>query len=298
MRKATTAALLVSALVAGATAASASHVHILEPSDLAVSLSKVTVLDARDEKDFLAGHVPGSRHVDWKDFTEERPGLVHAVTGDPARWGKVAPPSTPLQERLRDLGLSNEKPVVVVGSPNGWGEEGRIAWCLLAWGATDVALLDGGYPAWKGDVEHGKAAPAGRGDFRIRLDESRRIRLDRLRAEVAAGHARILDVRTPEEFAGKTMPGQKRGGHLPGARLVSYRSLYRADGTFATKEELLKLIGGAPDARTITYCTGGVRSALLTVLLEAGTGVAVRNYDGSLWEWSADPKLPLVAGSD
>jgi 3-mercaptopyruvate sulfurtransferase SseA len=37
-----------------------------------------------------------------------------------------------------------------------------------------------------------------------------------------------------------------------------------------------------------------VRSALLAVLLEARLGIVAANYDGSLWEWSADPSLPLV----
>jgi 3-mercaptopyruvate sulfurtransferase SseA len=52
--------------------------------------------------------------------------------------------------------------------------------------------------------------------------------------------------------------------------------------------------GNDSRSRPITYCTGGVRSALLAVLLEACLRVLAANYDGSLWEWSADPSLPLV----
>jgi len=46
----------------------------------------------------------------------------------------------------------------------------------------------------------------------------------------------------------------------------------------------------------VTYCTGGVRSALLAVLLEARLGIVAANYDGSLWEWSSRDDLPLETG--
>jgi thiosulfate/3-mercaptopyruvate sulfurtransferase len=90
------------------------------------------------------------------------------------------------------------------------------------------------------------------------------------------------------------MAGQKRGGHLPGARLVPETSLYDGEGRFVSAEALARLAGlTGKTEKTITYCTGGVRSALLAVLLEARLGVVAANYDGSLWEWSADPSLPM-----
>ena len=107
------------------------------------------VLDARDPAAFRAGHLPGSRPVDWRDGAEARPGLLGALLGDPSRWGRLRPVSAGLQDYLRSLGLQAERTVLVVGDPAGWGEEGRVAWSLLAWGAREVALLDGGFPAWR-----------------------------------------------------------------------------------------------------------------------------------------------------
>ena len=283
--------------------ASSGSVRIVDAAEAARRFPEVGVLDARSAKEFAAGHVPGAQRVDWREWTLEKPGLLSALLGHPARWGRVPPADALLESRLRALGLSNARPVLVVGAPGGWGEEGRVAWNLLYWGASEGWLLDGGFPAWRADparpVETASTRGASSGDFVLRLRPERRIETAALKAALEAKSAALLDARTPAEFAGETMSGQKRGGHLPGARLVPERSLYDSGGRYVGADELTRLAGPVPEApggargRPITYCTGGVRSALLAVLLEARLGILAANYDGSLWEWSADPSLPL-----
>jgi len=289
-------ALLMAA--SGASPTALGRARIVTVAELAASLPSVDVLDAREEKEYRAGHVPGSRHADWRDFTLERAGAWNLLTGDPARWGKVAEPDAALEARLRGLGLSNRRTIVVVGSAAGWGEEGRIAWNLLYWGADDVALLDGGFPAWRaaGEAVEAKSGPARAGSFAVTPRPARRIELADLAASVAARSRPLLDARTPEEFAGRTMTGQKRGGHLPGARLVPQKELFSADGRYVDAATLRRLAGDPPGS-PVTYCTGGVRSALLALLLEARLGVVAANYDGSVWEWSSHPELPLVTAA-
>ena len=284
-------------------AASAGRIRIVEAAQAAANLPGIAVLDARSARDFAAAHVPGAQRVDWREWTRERPGALNALFGNPARWGSVPDADSALEGRLRALGLSNARPVLVVGAPGGWGEEGRVAWNLLYWGAHEVWLLDGGFPAWQAEparpLESGKARRVAPGYFVLGVRPERRIETRGLQAAEAAG-ALLLDARTPAEFSGERMAGQKRGGHIPGARLVPVKSLYAADGRYIGADELRRLARlepsapTGPRARPITYCTGGVRSALLAVLLEARLGVVARNYDGSLWEWSADPTLPLV----
>ncbi|MEO6324422.1 MAG: rhodanese-like domain-containing protein [Thermoanaerobaculia bacterium] len=283
--------------------AASPRVRIVSAEEALLLLPSATILDARERESFEKGHLPGSRAVDWRDFTLERPGAWNALFGDATRWGKVPLADAALQKKLRALGLSNARPVLVVGTPGGWGEEGRIAWNLLYWGAEDVALLDGGFPAWAAvasrPIARGKAGTpdrAGRmkpGDFTITLRPERRIELADLRIEVERKKRPLLDARTPGEYHGETMPGQKRGGHIPGSQLVPAASLYRPDGTYVHAPALAATLAAGAAALPISYCTGGVRSALLAVLVEARLGVVVANYDGSMWEWSAHPELPL-----
>lgn len=284
-------------------AAGSGVVRIVDAAEASRRLAEVSVVDARTSAAFGAGHVPGAVRVDWREWTLEKPGVLSALFGHPERWGRVPRPDARLEIRVRALGLSNARPVLVVGAPGGWGEEGRVAWNLLYWGAAEVWLLDGGFSAWRADaarpVETGGPREKVPGDFVLRVRPERRIETAALKAALDAKSAALLDARTPEEFAGERMSGQKRGGHLAGARLVPEKGLYRGDGRYLGADELRRLAGlssegeNRPRGRPVTYCTGGVRSALLALLLEARLGVLAANYDGSLWEWSADPSLPL-----
>lgn len=271
----------------------------------AVDPATLSILDTRDAADFRAGHLPGAARFDWRDWTEERPGVFGWLFGNPARWGRLRGldgPASDLAGRLSALGLADGRPVLVVGAGGGWGEEGRAAWSLLAWGARDVRLLDGGFRAWREvggrPVEKGEARPGIAGGFHFAPRPERRILLAELGRALGDPALVLLDARTPEEFAGERWAGQARGGHLPGARLVPAASLYRADGRYLDAADLARRVGPLPpDAEIVTYCTGGVRSALLAILLEARLGRRARNYDGSLWEWSARAELPLETGA-
>lgn len=290
-------------MTGAAAAAGAGSVSIVAPDE--VDPGAVSILDVRDASDFRAGRLPGARRFDWRDWTEARPGVFGWLFGDPARWGRLRgldAPAPDLEVRLAELGLSNERPILVVGAGGGWGEEGRAAWSLLAWGADDVRLLDGGFPAWRAagerPVESGGERPGAPGRFRISPRPERRILANELARGLGSPGLVLLDARAPAEFAGESWTGQARGGHLPGARLVPAVSLFLPDGRYVAAAELARLAGPLPpDAEIVTYCTGGVRSALLAILLEARLGRKVRNYDGSLWEWSARAELPLETGA-
>lgn len=275
--------------------AAAASISILSPEEFAARRAQFQVVDARDEREFGRGHVPGSRSMPWDAFTQVRPGFWSWVTGDSAKWGRLVPDAE-AQNRLRERGLRSNQPLAVLGDPQDHGAEGRAAWSLLYWGAQSVALVDGGYPAWAGlagsKPETGKPAQVPTGDFTVSPQAERRALLPEVNLALRDERRTLLDARTPAEFTGERAKGQKRGGHLPRARLVPIDSLYDEKGRFASAEALKRQLPTLE--RPLTYCTGGVRSALLAMLLEARLGVKAANYDGSLWEYSADPELPLV----
>ena len=240
-----------------------------------------TVLDARDAGDYRAGHLPHAVRIDWKDF---RDGW--------GRTGRMSDDDRALAAKLSALGVDDRRAVVVYGKGrDGFGEEGRIAWMLAYLGHPRVVLLDGGYAAWHG--ERGDDAKPAAGTFTVRRDPTLRADLDTVRRAVH-DHEPILDIRTDEEWHGARKYYEARGGHLPGARLVPFASLFDDGGKLDRQALVARLKGlGVPRGRPVyVYCTGGVRSALATVVLRA-LGYDAKNFDASFWAWAAREDLPV-----
>ncbi|MBL8600748.1 MAG: sulfurtransferase [Myxococcales bacterium] len=242
------------------------------------------VLDARDAASFAQGHMPGAQLYAWQAFT-----------GEGALRGRVKPDLQAIAQALSSLGVDSGRPTLVYGAAGlGWGEEGHAAWLLALLGHPDIALLDGGFAAWRnaGRPVVSSSARARPGSF---VAQPR----PEFRADVAlaARAKQILDVRSASEYNGATPYGELRGGHLPGARHLDWRSLLDTSGRLIPSSKLLRALADAgfdPDAETVVYCTCGVRSAMAAVSLAARGVARVRNFDGSMAEWAGDPNLPVV----
>lgn len=242
---------------------------LVSPSEAeALVKAGARVLDARGAFAYVAeGHVPGAALVDWKGATTG--GLLSGKLGDPARVAAF----------YAERGVDDHRPVLVVGAwEEGWGEEGRVWWDLTYLGHPEVHVLRGGMKAWKGAREV-MPASAALGQFTPRPVEAMRATFD----NVYEPGGLLLDVRTPEEFAGERKYGESKGGHLPGALNRPWTQLLGVETTRGPRTPV------APDPETpiTVYCTGGVRSAMVALILTDEGYTAVRNYDGSWWEWSS-----------
>jgi thiosulfate/3-mercaptopyruvate sulfurtransferase len=57
------------------------------------------------------------------------------------------------------------------------------------------------------------------------------------------------------------------------------------------------MFDGDRDARTITYCGGGIAASGNAFIMHRLGFKDVALYSASLQEWSVDPELPMVTGS-
>lgn len=250
-----------------------------------IDAGEVTIFDTRSDDLYSEGHLKGAVQIDWTDFTPTREADRGELLADIGKLGK----------RLRQLGVSSDKPVLVVGNPpDNWGEDGRIVWMLRTLGHNRVALVDGGYRAL---IQSGVESTDGEvesssGDFEPeRLEgwsidrESLRQRLDEVPSELV-----IVDTRSRTEYEGNPKYGEDRSGHIPGAKHLHYTELLDENGRLLPKSKImkrLKKLGITKDKRVISYCTGGVRSAWLTVVLAHLGFDKAQNYPGSAWDWAA-----------
>lgn len=246
--------------------------------------SGATVLDARNARSHLTGVLQGSVAVSWRQFSQEAA----------PNQGKLLGDLGVLQERLQAVGVSGDRPVVVLADPlQGWGEDGRIVWMLRSLGHTQAVLVDGGYPAMVSlglpttlRVARTAQQP---GNFVPQPQAEWSIDRETLRAKLEDPAIALIDTRTPDEFAGAILFNEARGGHIPGAILLERQELMDAEGRLLPRDEILQILQGkgiSPDQEIIAYCTGGIRSAWLIAVL-SDLGLNAKNYPGSMWDWSA-----------
>ncbi len=230
-------------------------------------------LDARMKILFFPNPVPAIS-VDWQDFSNQ---------------GKLISKEEILK-KLRLLSVDLNKPILVFGDPIwGWGEEGRVVWMLRYLGIDHSYIVDGGVKALK---QIYKIALT---DEKLELPAQRNTNIEELEinSELVLKNLEnqdyiFIDVREKREFLGQTPYGEKRGGHLPKAKWIYYKKFLDSEGFVLEFQDIKRLLEEASISKEkilITYCTGGVRSAWFTSVLRT-YGYKVRNYSGSMWEWS------------
>jgi thiosulfate/3-mercaptopyruvate sulfurtransferase len=291
--------LALAALAAGPRAAAGApdRPFLIDSAGLRVALASGAgpiVLDARGEREYAGGHIPGAISAPWTLFVE-----VRIAPGLPGFGGPLPPER--LAAAIGRLGVDGTRPVVVYGAPPGSaGAEGRVAWALLAAGQREVGLLDGGVGAWiaaGGQLTRETAPPIPATFALAPPDPGLEISTAALRARL--GRVALVDAREPEEYAGSRRSGAARGGHLPGAINVPWRRALAPDGRVKSPAELRDLFeqaGLRPEDEIVTYCSAGVRSAYLALVLRLAGYANARNYTASFDAWAADPALPVEGG--
>jgi len=249
------------------------------------------ILDARGDEAYAKGHIPGAVSISWPSFAN-----VNGAPGD-AGWGVVLDEAS-LSEKLSAIGVSADKTIVVYANTlNGWGEDGRIVWMLRMAGLENAKVLDGGINFWEeNDFETTKEATVPVATEFVVESINSQVTINTEELTNRLGEFTILDTREQNEFDGDANYGEKRGGHLPNARLLTFNNVLNEDGTFKTTSELESIFEAAglnKEDEIVTYCTAGIRSAHLQVALNMTGYNNVRNYDASFYEYAANEALPL-----
>tara|TARA_Y100000588_G_scaffold113894_1_gene124965 strand:+ start:393 stop:1340 length:948 start_codon:yes stop_codon:yes gene_type:complete len=261
-----------------------------------ISLEQRIIIDARSKFKFLMGHIPGAVNLNnWREFTSKKNGIKGFLIED----------KTFIADRLAKIGIYPQLSIIIYSDPeNPWRTDGRFFWMFERYGFANVAILDGGFDAWKesgGAIETGfqkdpKPSTITKKDIKL---NSKVIANKHLIYSILSDKNYILiDNRTQKEYHGAIPYGSPRGGHIPNAMHIHWPDFFNKDGTLKSKPNLFNLIqkaGIQPNQEIIVYCTGGVRSAMAYFVFRY-LGFKVRNYDGSWWDWSQDPNLPIEVG--
>ncbi|HEU0087082.1 MAG TPA: sulfurtransferase [Pseudonocardiaceae bacterium] len=248
-----------------------------------------------DTTAYDAGHIPGAVKINWK--TELQDPVIRDFVDKGA-----------FEKLLSDKGISNEDTVVLYGGNNNWFAA-YAYWYFKLYGHNDVRLLDGGRKKWELDGRTLSTDEVSRPATSYTAREpDTTIRAFRQEVIDSIGTKNLVDVRSPDEFAGKILapahlPQEvaQRPGHIPTAINVPWSKAANEDGTFKSDEELQALYAEAGldgSKPTIAYCRIGERSSHTWFVLHELLGQSdVKNYDGSWTEYGSLVGAPIELGS-
>jgi thiosulfate/3-mercaptopyruvate sulfurtransferase len=248
-----------------------------------------------DASAYDTNHIEGAVKIDWKTELQD-PVIRDFVNKDQ------------FEKLLSAKGISNDDTVVLYGGNNNWFAA-YAYWYFKLYGHGDVKLLDGGRKKWELDGRPLSSDAVSRpATSYIAKDQDTSIRAFRDEVINAIGNKNLVDVRSPDEFAGKLLAPahlpqeqSQRAGHIPGAINVPWSKAANEDGTFKSDEELTELYNGAgldSSKLTIAYCRIGERSSHTWFVLQELLGQqGVKNYDGSWTEYGALVGVPIELGN-
>ena len=248
-----------------------------------------------DTSAYDKGHIRNAIKIDWKKDLQ-----------DPVRRDFVD--RVGFEKLLSARGISNDDTVVLYGGNNNWFAA-YAYWYFKLYGHQNVKLLDGGRKKWELESrELTTDVPQRPATSYQASEQDPALRAKRDEVLDAIGKRNLVDVRSPDEFAGRLLapahlPQEQaqRGGHIPTARNVPWSKAANEDGTFRSDDDLRTLYADEAGLDfgkdTIAYCRIGERSAhtwfVLHELLEQPN---VKNYDGSWTEYGSLVGVPIELG--
>lgn len=248
----------------------------------------------KGERMYREGHIHGAHfaHLDI-DLSGEKNGT---------NGRHPLPPPAAFGAFLARHGVTGTSRIVAYDDAG--GPYAARLWWLARWvGLNNVALLDGGLPAWTAaGLPLSREVPVPR-PAALRTQANPLMLLSaaevqaRLRDDAAMT---LIDARAPERYRGDVEPIDPVGGHIPGAHNRFFKDNLRADLTLRSPEELRAafraLVPGLNPSRVVHQCGSGVTACANLFAMEYAGLAGSRLYAGSWSEWVSDPARPASKG--
>ena len=263
--------------------------HLGNPDLVVVDASWHMPASGRNGRDeYLQAHIPGARFLDIDEVSDRSAALPHML-----------PSAAEFGAAMSRLGIGRGDGIIVYdNSPVRTAARG---WFMLRhFGASQVAILDGGFQKWTAEGRPTESGEPPRRDAQFGAEERDEV-VTKQQLLADEFSSPLLDARGKGRFEGSEAdprPGVA-AGHIPGARNLPFSALYNDDGTFRPESELRALFAQAgidPARPFVATCGSGVTANSLIVAAHLLGNDSTRLYDGSWTEWGGDPATPKAVG--
>ena len=251
------------------------------------------VIDSRDLKDYLKGHIPGAINLGKRAKSALRDSTSRAFR-DISKYEAL----------LGKAGIDNDTHVVFYHGDLKTLTDASVGFWLLEYlGHDKVYMLDGGIDAWRKAGKRLDKKPIMKAPktFTAKVVPSRYATTDEI-LEIANGKSagvQLIDSRTKKEHIGKDIRAVK-GGHIPNTTInVSHldtlikikdpKTGKKKAIAYLDPEALTKHFAGLDkNKRTVAYCQTGTRSTLTYLQLRLLGFKDAANWDESWRVWASN----------
>jgi thiosulfate/3-mercaptopyruvate sulfurtransferase len=224
-------------------------------------------------------YIPGSLRFDFdNEIRDHNTSLPHMM-----------PSAEFFTDEVRKMGINQDSAIVaydrigIYSSPRAW-------WMFRAMGHTQVAVLDGGLPAWIAagfeTVPQLREKPAQRGNFIAQPVADAFVDADDVMHALNDANYRVLDARSAGRFKGLEPEPREglRPGHMPNAFNIPYTSVLE-NGMLKDDMSLRSMFEAHKNKKMIFSCGSGATACVLALAAEQAGYQDLSVYDGSWSEW-------------
>ncbi len=254
------------------------HKHLNHPNLvlLDTTIPKVT----SNESDSNETQIPSARFFDLKKkFSDVS-----------APFPATFPSETQFESEAQNLGI-NKNSAIVVYDDKGIYSSPRVWWLFKAFGFNNMAVLDGGFPAWKNagyKMETKHHFKNKEGDFQAALQPEFMKFFDDIKRESQNASHLIVDARSEKRFNGLVPEPRKglRSGTIPNSVNLPYENLLD-ENCFKSIDELKQIFNTFinQDSNITLSCGSGITACVLALGAELAGLKNISVYDGSWTEW-------------